>query len=71
MSLNRLQKIISGSGLLSRWKADLRIKQSREKLNGSQAILEEKADPKFNHIFVDGKDLPKKLNHKVFLLNKH
>ena len=70
MSLNRLQKIISESGLLSRRKADLLIKQGRVTLNGKQAILGEKADPNSDHISVDGRDLPKKLNHKVFLLNK-
>ena len=70
MSLNRLQKIISESGLLSRRKADLLIKQGRVTLNGRQAILGEKADPNSDHILVDGKDLPKKLNDKVFLLNK-
>ncbi len=70
MTLNRLQKIISDSGLLSRRKADLLIKQGRVTLNGRLAILGEKADPISDHILVDGKDLPKKLNHKVFLLNK-
>ncbi len=70
MSLNRLQKIISESGLLSRRKADLLIKQGRVELNGRRAIPGEKADPLFDHILVDGRDLPKKLNHKVFLLNK-
>ena len=39
-------------------------------MNVSQAILTEKADTNFDNSFVDGKDLPKKLNHKVFLLNK-
>ena len=38
MSLNRLQKIISDSGLLSRRKDELPIKQSRVKLNGRKAI---------------------------------
>ncbi|AIQ97652.1 pseudouridine synthase [Prochlorococcus sp. MIT 0801] len=70
MSLNRLQKIISQSGLLSRRKAELLIKQGRVTLNGRQAIIGEKADPNSDHILVDGRDLPKKLNHKVFLLNK-
>ena len=70
MSLNRLQKIISESGLLSRRKADLLIKQGRVTLNGRKAILGEKADPVYDQILVDGKDLPKKLNHKVFLVNK-
>ncbi len=70
MSLNRLQKIISESGLLSRRKADLLIRQGRVTLNGRQAILGEKADPSSDNILVDGKGLPKKPNHKVFLLNK-
>ena len=70
MSLNRLQKIISETGLSSRRKADLLIKQGRVKLNGRKAILGDKADPLFDHILVDGRDLPKKLNYKVFLLNK-
>ena len=39
MSLNRLQKIISESSLLSRRKVDLLIKQVRATLNGRQAIL--------------------------------
>ena len=70
MPLSRLQKIISNSGLISRRKADLLIKQGRVTLNGRQAYIGEKADPSSDHILVDGKDLPKKLNHKVFLLNK-
>ena len=39
-------------------------------MNGRQAILGEKADPNSDLILVDGRDLPKKPNHKVFLLNK-
>ena len=70
MSHNRLQKIISDSGFLSRRKADLLIKQGRVTLNGRRAFLGEKADPISDHILVNGRDLPKKLNHKVFLLNK-
>ena len=38
MSLNRLQKIISNSSLLSRCKADLLIKQDSVKLNRMKAI---------------------------------
>tara|TARA_B100001250_G_scaffold381537_1_gene373941 strand:+ start:458 stop:1144 length:687 start_codon:yes stop_codon:yes gene_type:complete len=70
MSLSRSQKLISDSGLLSRRKANLVIKQGRGTLNGRQAILGEKSDPISDHILVDGKDLTKKLSHKVFLLNK-
>ncbi|MBW3042274.1 pseudouridine synthase [Prochlorococcus marinus] len=70
MSLSRLQKIISESGLLSRRKADSLIKQGRVTLNGRKAIIGEKADPLSDHILVDGKDLPDKVNYKVILLNK-
>ena len=70
MPLTRLQKIISESGLSSRRKADLLIKQGRVSLNGRKAIIGEKADPSLDNILVDGKVLPKKNNHKVFLLNK-
>ena len=70
MRLTRLQKIISETGLLSRRKADSLIRQGRVTLNGRPAIIGEKADACSDHILVDGKDLPRKLNHKVFLLNK-
>ena len=70
MPLIRLQKIISESGLISRRKADLLIIQGKVTLNGRQAIAGEKADPFIDNILVEGKDLPKKLTHKVFLLNK-
>ena len=39
-------------------------------MNERQAVLGDKADPNSDHILVDGRDLPKKLNHKVFLVNK-
>jgi len=70
VSLIRLQKIISESGLLSRRKADLLIEQGRVTLNGRKAIVGEKADPFCDEILVDNKVLPKKLIHKVYLLNK-
>ena len=70
MSLNRLQKIISDSGLLSRRKADLLIKQGRVTLNGRQAVIGEKANAQFDNILVDGRELPRKQENKVFLLNK-
>tara|TARA_Y100001968_G_scaffold323312_1_gene360786 strand:+ start:268 stop:984 length:717 start_codon:yes stop_codon:yes gene_type:complete len=70
MSPSRLQKIISESGLSSRRKADLLIQQGRVTLNGRQAVLGEKADLNQDHILVDGRELPKKMGDKVFLLNK-
>ncbi len=38
MPLNRLKKILSDSGLLSRRKDDLLIKQGKVKLNGNKSI---------------------------------
>ena len=70
MTSSRVQKIISDYGLSSRRVADLLIKQGRVTINGRTAIVGEKADPSSDHILVDGKDLPKKLNNKVILLNK-
>ena len=70
MPIIRLQKIISESGLISRRKADLLISQGKVTLNGRQAIAGEKADPFTDQILVEGKDLPKKVTHRVFLLNK-
>jgi len=66
MSLNRLQKIISESGLLSRRQADLLIKQGIVTLNGRRSILGEKVDPISDYILVDGRALTKKLNYKYF-----
>tara|TARA_Y100001968_G_scaffold260300_1_gene247855 strand:+ start:918 stop:1334 length:417 start_codon:yes stop_codon:yes gene_type:complete len=66
----RLQKTISGSGLLSRRKADLLRRQGIVDLNGRQAHIGYKADPNFDHILVDRKNPTKTLNNKVLLLNK-
>ena len=70
MGVYRLQKIISESGLLSRRKADLIIKDGRVTVNGKKATVGEKADPSIDDIKIDGSIIPKKLNHKVILLNK-
>ena len=68
--LRKLQKIILEYVIFSRRKADLLIKQVRVTLNGREALIGEKADPQSDQVLVDKKDLPKKGNHKVFLLNK-
>ena len=68
--LRKLQKIIFEYGILSRRKADLLIKQVRVTLNRREALIGEKANPQSDQVLVDKKDLPKKGNHKVFLLNK-
>ena len=68
--VRKLQKIIFEYGILSRRKADLLIKKVKVTLNGREALMGEKADPQSDQVLVDKKDLPKKGNHKVFLLNK-
>ena len=70
MSVIRLQKITYESGLYSRRKADLRIKKGKVTLNDRKAVIVEKKDPISDQILINGKYLPKKQNHKVFLLNK-
>src|SRR5512136_1860294 len=67
----RLQKIIAGSGLTSRRKAEILIQEGRVTVNGQIVTqLGAKADPQKDHIKVDGKALrqpPKKI---YILLNK-
>ena len=70
MTVIRLQKVISDTGILSRRKADLLIRQGRVTLNGRKASIGEKVNPLIDNILIDGKSLPKNLNHKVILLNK-
>jgi len=70
MTISRLQKTILKSGLSTRPKADYLIKHGRVTSNGGQPIFGEQADPYSNKILSISKDLPKKLNQKVFLLNK-
>lgn len=55
---DRLQKIISASGLMSRRAAEEAIKAGHVTLNGYTAALGEKADPAYDEILVDGKPLP-------------
>ena len=70
MGLTRLQKIISESELLSRRKADLIIKDGHATVHGKKATIGDKVDPSKYRIKIDGSRIPKKLNHKVILLNK-
>ena len=54
----RLQKIISASGLMSRRKAEEYISAGRVTLNGRTARLGDKADMDNDTILVDGRELP-------------
>ena len=70
MSKQRLQKIIAQAGVCSRRKAEILLAQNRVEVNGEKAHLGDKADPSSDNVYVDNLPVVKKLEHKVFLLNK-
>ncbi|MCX7724098.1 MAG: rRNA pseudouridine synthase [Thermodesulfovibrio sp.] len=57
--LERLQKILSKYGIASRRQAEELIKEGRVTVNGTVAVLGQKADPTKDYIKVDGKLLIK------------
>ncbi len=68
----RIQKIISGSGLTSRRKAEELIEQGRVKINGRPCKLGDKADPLKDIISVDGENLviERKKEYTYLMMNK-
>ena len=66
----RLQKLISAAGLMSRRAAEEAISSGRVCVNGQRAALGEKADPETDLITVDGKELPKDTTKLYLMLNK-
>ena len=66
----RLQKLISAAGLMSRRAAEEAINAGRVSVNGKRAVLGEKADPETDLITVDGKELPKETTKLYLMLNK-
>ena len=66
----RLQKIISASGLMSRRAAEEAIAQGRVTVNGRRAELGERADAAQDTIRVDGRPLPHIGRRRYILLNK-
>ena len=66
----RLQKIISGSGICSRRKAEQLISDGRVTVNGLPAVLGSSADAERDFILVDGKPLPRPGDHIYIMLNK-
>lgn len=66
----RLQKMISASGLMSRRAAEEAILAGRVRINGSIAELGAKADPALDRIEVDGKALPGTEAKVYLMLNK-
>ena len=65
----RLQKIISCSGLMSRRAAEEYIKAGRVSVNGRIAALGESADSE-DEILVDGRALPRPGGKRYIMLNK-
>ena len=69
--LERLQKILSQAGIASRRHAEEMIVAGRVMVNGQVVTqLGSKADPKRDHIRVDGKLLQGAERHRYFVLNK-
>lgn len=65
----RLQKILAQAGLGSRRDCEVWIKEGRVRVNGTTAVIGQKANPGVDKITVDGK--PVKLEEKVYVaLNK-
>jgi len=66
----RLQKILSASGVASRRQAEEMIREGRVSCNGIVCTLGESADPCSDKICVDGVPIPKKEAHVYIMLNK-
>ncbi len=66
----RLQKIISASGICSRRAAEKLIAEGKVLVNGAVAALGESADPEIDEIMVEGKHLVLKDERTYLMLNK-
>ena len=66
----RLQKILSARGIASRRKAEEYITQGLVKVNGTVALLGQKADPEADTIEVDGTVLEARKEMLYYLMNK-
>lgn len=66
----RVQKIISASGLMSRRAAEACILAGRVQVNGETAALGDRADPQQDQILVDGRELPAAGKKLYLALNK-
>lgn len=70
MNRERLQKLIAAAGLCSRRRAEDWLRAGRVSVDGNQAKLGDQADPDRNVICVDGRELPRRGNGRVLLVNK-
>ncbi len=70
MSVQRLQKIIAGAGLMSRRAAEELIRQGRVTVDGRVARLGDRADPEEVTIEIDGVPVPVAPERVTYLLYK-
>ena len=68
--MERLQKIISARGVLSRRAAETYIRQGRVTVNGVPAVLGQRADPERDLIAIDGVRLAGEEQRVYLMLNK-
>lgn len=68
--MERIQKILSASGLMSRRAAEVCISEGRVTVNGQTAALGDKADPERDRILVDGRELSPVGEKLYIMLNK-
>ena len=68
--MERLQKILSAAGLMSRRAAEACISEGRVTVNGQQAKLGNRADAERDTILVDGRKLPPAGKKLYIMLNK-
>lgn len=66
----RIQKILSSRGIVSRRHAEELILQGRVTCNGIVCKLGQKADPELDKILLDGKPLPAENKQVYIMLNK-
>ncbi len=66
----RLQKLISQAGIVSRRAAEDLIRAGRVTVNGKVAQLGDKADLEHDTVMVDGQRLRAEVEHVYYLLNK-
>lgn len=66
----RIQKLISTSGIASRRQAEQMIREGRVRVNGNTAVLGDTADPDEDVVELDGRRLKKAPEKRYVLLNK-
>lgn len=66
----RLQKLLAQAGVASRRAVEELIKQGRVSVNGTPAVLGQRADPRLDRIEVDGRLIAADPEKKYVLMNK-